>query len=262
MSRIALHKNPQHPPPEIQEQPPEITAPTTAGIVVSQSVTKLYDGENGFGVSNLAIEKAWGRITGEEIPAEYNHDEPVDVADNARPLIVIDMGHGSDIGANNIIDRGAVSKTGLTEVDVVDPLSEAMAERLYAQGYQVAFTRNPGEQLRVEGEYDETLRVRPDFAHALADETGASSVIFVSMHANSFSQESANGTRIYIDVDEANITNQNSSNLAGSLAEAFSISSKDSSVKHVGDLSVIDRFENAVKDPRKCGRFGGVRLSQ
>lgn len=239
--------------PETQEQPPEITIPGTTGTVVSQNVTKLYDGENGFGVPNLAIERAWGRITGEDIPEEYNQDETGEALSNARPLIVIDLGHGSDINSNDRIDMGAVSQNGLTEVDVVDPLSEAMAERLYAQGYQVAFTRNPGEQLRVEGTHGETLRVRPDFANALQDELNASSVVFVSMHANSFTKESANGTRIYVDVDDANITNENSGVLADSLAENFNISSTASSVKHAGNLSVIDRFENTVDSAINAG---------
>lgn len=233
--------------------PPETTSPRTSGTIISQNVTKLYDGDNGYGVSNLAIEKAWSRITGDDIPAEYRENEITEINENTRPLIVIDMGHGSDIGANNVIDNGAVSKDGLTEVDVVDPLSAAMAKRLYAQGYQVAFTRNPGEQLRVEGAYNETLRVRPDFAHALSEEVGADSVLFISMHANSFSQESANGTRIYVDVDNASMTNENSGNLANSLTETFSISNRESSLKQTANLSVIDRFENGVNDRVSAG---------
>ena len=231
--------------------------PRTSGTVVSQGVTKLYDGENGYGVSNLAIEKAWSRITGEKIPEPYDDGRyyyagSAAPADNARPLIVIDLGHGADIGYVTL-DSGAVSQTGLSEVDVVDPVSLAMAERLYAQGYQVAFTRNPGEQLRVEGTHGQTLRVRPDFAHALADEIGANGVIFVSMHANSFKQDSrANGGRIYVDVDGARIANANSGELGRSLAKNFTIASKSSSVRHIGNLCVIDRFENKVTDAKSA----------
>ena len=232
--------------PETKNTP----APKT-GEPFSQDYTKLFEGDNGYGVDNLAIERAWAKVTGraadQNMVAAYDHIT-VDPLNAARPLIVIDPGHGSDIGSNDKIDPGAVSKhvKGLSEVSVVDPLSEELAKQLYAQGYNVAFTRNPNEQLRVEGSHGSTLRVRPEFAHALADELNANGVVFISMHANAAANQRANGTRLYIDTDGARITNANSAGLARSLASEFSISSKQTATVQVGDLSVIDNFEDQV----------------
>ncbi len=235
--------------PKPVEKPP---IPQTNGSVAPSGFTRNYEGENGYGVSNLAIERTWAKITGDEVDQDllrdYTDQSTPSAAGNPRPLIVIDLGHGSDIGSNNKIDSGAVSNIsgykGLSEVGVVDPVSQAMAEKLHAMGYQVAFTRNPGEQLRVEGTHGQTLRVRPDFAHALSQEVGANGVVFISMHANSFSKASANGGRIYVDIDGAKVANTNSNKLGSTIAESYDVRDKDSSVRTVGDLSVIDRFDN------------------
>ena len=243
----------------IPPEKPENTAPEDTverprpnyGEIAADGFTRVYEGDNGYGVSNLAVERAWARITGNEVDQDLlrdHKDTPSVTEANARPLVVIDLGHGSDINSNDKIDPGAVSAhvDGLSEVSVVDPVSQEMAKQLHQMGYDVAFTRNPGEQLRVEGTHGQTLRVRPDFAHELANEVDANGVIFVSMHANSFAKESANGTRLYIDVDGARVTNNASSNLADSISETFSISAKQTAVKQVGDLSVIDKFEDGL----------------
>ena len=134
----------------------------------------------------------------------------------------------------------------MSEVRFVDSVAQAMAEQLYRKGYQVAFTRNPGEQLRTEGSYSRTLHTRPDFAHALAKEIGENGIIFISSHGNSSKNEKANGTRIYVDVDGINTIRPESEALAKSLSEKFSLQDERTSVKHVGNISVIDRFERNI----------------
>jgi N-acetylmuramoyl-L-alanine amidase len=226
-------------------------SPIHSGKIATDGYTQTYEGDNGYGVSNLAIERAWARITHEDADLRNYDGQPSGGDNNPRPLIVIDLGHGSDINANDSIDTGAASphNEGLSEVSVVDPVSAEMARQLHELGYDVALTRNPGEQLRVEGTHGQTLRVRPEFAHQLADELQSDGVMFLSIHLNSFAKEHANGSRLYVDVDGARITNESSSKLADSISETFAVSAKKTSVKHIGDLSVIDNFEDGLTTP-------------
>lgn len=97
--------------------------------------------------------------------------------DNGLPVVVIDPGHGG-------IDPGATGVTGVVEKNVVLAFSLELAEQLRATGrYSVVLTRDDDTFLSLNG--------RVDFARS----RGAD--IFLSIHADSFSQSSVRGTTIY-----------------------------------------------------------------
>ncbi|MFD0987582.1 N-acetylmuramoyl-L-alanine amidase [Methyloligella solikamskensis] len=97
---------------------------------------------------------------------------------NAKPIIVLDPGHGG-------IDSGAVSKKGTEEKDVVLAFTELLKARLEkTEKFQVELTR--------EGDRFLTLRDRVAFAH----EKGAS--LFLSIHADFFPHKGeARGATIF-----------------------------------------------------------------
>lgn len=99
------------------------------------------------------------------------------------PVVVIDPGHGG-------IDPGATGVTGVIEKNVVLAFSLELAEQLRATGrYSVLMTRDDDSFLSLNG------RV------AFARSNGAD--IFLSIHADSFSQSSVRGTTIYTVSDRA-----------------------------------------------------------
>lgn len=210
-------------------------------------------GDNGFGVANATIERAWANVSRTQVPhgAEFT---PVGLQNPGRPLVVIDLGHGEDVKRNNKLDDGAVSAhvrgphmlSGLSETEVVDSLAKPLAARLQEQGYDVAFTRNPGEQFRLEGDKGQTLHKRPEFAHALAREMGASDVMFVSLHANSASNPSANGSDVYINGGNRVATSPDSQALAGKIAGSYHLTPEQSTDIHAADLGVLRHFEKGA----------------
>ncbi|WP_435641755.1 N-acetylmuramoyl-L-alanine amidase [Micavibrio aeruginosavorus] len=210
-------------------------------------------GDNGFGVPNATIERAWSNVSRTKVPhgAEFT---PVGLQNPGRPLVVIDLGHGEDVKRNNKLDDGAISahthgphmQSGLSETEVVDSLAKPLAARLQAQGYDVAFTRNPGEQFRLEGDKGQTLHKRPEFAHTLAREMGASDVLFVSIHANSASNPSANGSDVYTNGGNRVATSPDSQALAGKIAGSYHLTPEQSTGIHAADLGVLRHFEKGA----------------
>lgn len=205
---------------------------------------------NGFGVSARAIEKAWGTQTGVSVPAG------ADEAPSGRPLIVIDLGHGADLRGRGLIDPGAVSPHNrLSEVAVVDPFSKELAQQLYEKGYDVAFTRNPGENLRVSGDYSKTLTSRAGFANALGSELGAPSVTFISLHCNSSTNSAMVGSQIYVRGSRGEASSNQSAHLGDRLAEAYSLDKNTPTTIHYANFAVLRHFENGIPkgmDANKC----------
>ena len=105
--------------------------------------------------------------------------KPTVAAVKAKPVIVLDPGHGG-------IDPGTASTTGITEKEVVLAFAKTLRQTLEAKGdYQVYLTR--------EGDTFLALRERVDFAQT----KGAN--LFVSIHADSFpkSAAEARGATVY-----------------------------------------------------------------
>jgi N-acetylmuramoyl-L-alanine amidase len=98
---------------------------------------------------------------------------------NAKPVVVIDPGHGG-------VDPGTSSTDGITEKDVVLAFAKALKEKLAAKGrYEVVLTREDDRFL--------ALRERVEFAQ----KRGAK--LFVSIHADYFPKQTveARGATVY-----------------------------------------------------------------
>lgn len=104
-------------------------------------------------------------------------------ADSARPLVVIDAGHGGH-------DPGASGAGGEREKDITLALARALRDQLLAEGrVRVAMTRNADRFL--------VLEERSDIARRLGAD------LFVSVHADAAENASARGATIYTLSDTA-----------------------------------------------------------
>ncbi len=97
---------------------------------------------------------------------------------NGRVVVVLDPGHGGP-------DPGAVGIGGLSEIDIVDPVANRVAELLRESGVEPILTRT--------GNYDLDLDPRVDLANRVQAN------LFVSIHANaiSMSRPDVNGIETY-----------------------------------------------------------------
>ena len=101
-------------------------------------------------------------------------------------LVVIDPGHGGS-------DAGAISKiNGLVEKDLNLELSKSLRTALVARGWHVRLTRDSDVDVYAPNDsaHDE-LQARDDIAN------NAGARLFISMHTNSFTSSSLNGTTTY-----------------------------------------------------------------
>lgn len=206
--------------------------------------------ENGFGVSNAAIKAAWDGVKGQPT-------QPLESTSNSsRPIIVLDLGHGTAESANGLSDQGAVSPhTGMSEVDVVDPVGDALAKELRAAGYDVAFTRKPGETTQFTystklGGYN-SREARGEFAAKLEEITGQEA-IFISLHANSFKDPSVGGSETYAgSVSRKNgrmdfglaALNQDSMSLAHTIADNFSLAPNGTTRTKTAEFGALRTFD-------------------
>lgn len=156
-----------------------------------------------------------------DIPAAAPQPEPAALApvttppgkparsSQARPLIVIDPGHGG-------IDGGAEAPNGAKEKDIVLAFALELQRLLVATGrFDVALTRNDDTYLRLED------RV------ALARQNKAD--LFISVHADTFQDSTVRGASIYVRdaratdiLDKVLAENENRSDLVAGFAPAKS----------------------------------------
>lgn len=126
--------------------------------------------------------------------------------------VFLDPGHGA-LNENGVADRGAGENsfynkmTGLLESDLNLILAKAIKEQLVAAGYTVIMSR--------EGFYPHTMTIS-DRAK-IANESGAD--IFISVHANSFANDAAYGSRVYYCKNQSNA--KESKSLAAAFAKAM-----------------------------------------
>lgn len=237
----------------MNEIPDDISASSSSSSAVGVS----EDLTNGYGVLKEDIEKAWEHIE------EGRKSEFQPSPQNTKPLIVIDPGHGvSDY-------KGSVSKhNGLREMDVADPVARSLADRLYAAGYNVAFTRNPGEWLR----YEELEKIGPsklterearaEFAHILADKTGHQSIYLVSLHANTLKHSFEKGALVFSgSKDNSNnkvdyglpALDEKSVAFSQSIADTLKIRPGTPATARTADATVLTRFDSkkdSAQQPR------------
>lgn len=108
-------------------------------------------------------------------PAEA--EPSVAIAEEVRPLVVIDPGHGG-------IDNGATAPNGVREKDIVLAYAKQLQELLVNSGrFDVALTRETDIYLRLEDRVAMARQNRAD--------------LFISLHADSFQQPEISGASVY-----------------------------------------------------------------
>ena len=116
-------------------------------------------------------------------PAPPPAAAPARVGQDARPVVVIDPGHGG-------VDPGATGLRGALEKDVVFRFATALAARLEAGGrYRVVMTRT-GDSFVSLGD---RVRIARD----------ADAALLISVHADSLSDASVAGATVYTASDQA-----------------------------------------------------------
>jgi N-acetylmuramoyl-L-alanine amidase len=158
--------------------------------------------------------------------------ETPEATTDARPLVVLDPGHGG-------IDYGTHGIAGTQEKDVVLAFAKVLGGKLLAtQHYRVVYTRNDDSFI--------TLSQRVQIArNQHAD-------LFVSIHANSFSESSIRGATIYTVSDRA------SDKMAAALADSENQSDALAGIDITGEDS--DEVKDILVDltRRETRNFGVV----
>lgn len=105
----------------------------------------------------------------------------------AKGVVVIDPGHGGD-------DPGKVSTDGVLEKEINLAISKKLQKILQDEGYQVVITREDDNGL-----YDENAANKKitDMKKRCEIIEKADADIVVSIHQNSFSQESVHGAQVF-----------------------------------------------------------------
>lgn len=115
--------------------------------------------------------------TGKGTPPVQQHEyEPSVSRGKRKAVVVIDPGHGGE-------DPGAIGPSGLREKDVVLAISRLMKKRLDAMGYKTHLTRNEDVFIPLSVRVAKARRLKAD--------------LFVSVHADAFTNPSARGTGVY-----------------------------------------------------------------
>jgi len=111
----------------------------------------------------------------------------VEIQTIQKEIIVIDPGHGG-------VDPGKVGVNNALEKDINLAVSLKLAECLQKKGYQIVLTREEDVGLYSEGDSN---KKRADMAKRVALISEASPAVAVSIHQNSFTQESSKGAQVF-----------------------------------------------------------------
>lgn len=158
-----------------------------------------------------------------------------------KVVVVLDPGHGGE-------DPGAIGPSGLYEKTVVLAIARECKKILESKGYKVHMTRN--EDVFI------PLRVRVAKARAVKAD------VFVSIHADAFSNPSARGTGVYA------LSRKGASSAAAKyLASTQNASDAIGGVSRVGDKMIdstlFDLTQTAtINDGLKLGRYVLDRLGK
>lgn len=138
--------------------------------------------------SQMLGERLYARVDkNTEAEIEENSEEESEIGTETvgnieAPLVVLDAGHGG-------FDPGKIGINGALEKDVNLAISQKVKKYLEEQGFQVIMTRENGGALSDSKVEDLKARV------ALINEKAPS--IAVSIHQNSYSQESIHGAQVF-----------------------------------------------------------------
>ncbi|MDE0877985.1 MAG: N-acetylmuramoyl-L-alanine amidase [Sphingomonas bacterium] len=132
---------------------------------------------SGWSRKSAATTRAY-KVVQDVPPATRGLPLPPVSGDDARPLVVIDAGHGG-------FDPGAINeKTGLREKDVTLRIAKAIRDQLLASGrVRVALTRDDDKYLVLRERYSVARRLHAD--------------LFISIHCDSAASPDATGSTAY-----------------------------------------------------------------
>ena len=113
-----------------------------------------------------------------------------DTSAAARPIIVIDAGHGGE-------DGGAVGVNGVHEKELNLSVATMLAEQLRAAGVEVILTRTEDRLLYRDEENIKGHRKEYDLKNRLAVAEAHPEALFISIHMNTFSEAKYSGLQVY-----------------------------------------------------------------
>jgi LysM repeat protein len=198
------------------EDKPEVEEKSVAkkGVVkkeeASKSVAKKGKLPAAYNISDKsAVKEAWQDAALGKVHKAVTPDK------NAKPLIVIDLGHGARYKKNGVVDPGNVSKDKtLTEVEIIDAVGGSLLKQLANAGYSVAVTRNPGEVFLYTGKQNSSLQTRARYAVNLERELKAPYTVMVSLHVNSAAGSGGKGFEVILPKEGYDkVLNKNSEDL-------------------------------------------------
>lgn len=106
-------------------------------------------------------------------------------------LFVIDPGHGTRYPDGRSLNVGAVSKTGVREMDVTLAVGERLAVMLRARGARVVLTRSVAQPYRIATNKNADNRARAALANRL------NATAFVAVHCDASLDRAARGTSVF-----------------------------------------------------------------
>ena len=160
---------------------------------------------------------------------------------NRKLVVMLDPGHGGE-------DSGAIGPSGLREKDVVLSIAREAKREMERLGYQVYMTRN--EDVFI------PLNVRVAKARARRAD------VFVSIHADSFTNPTARGTGVYI-LNPRGASSAAAKFLAQTQNNADAVGGVQSSGNRHVDNAILDMTQTAtMKDSRRLGQSVLSQLGQ
>ncbi|WP_027172491.1 N-acetylmuramoyl-L-alanine amidase [Methylobacterium sp. 10] len=194
----------------------DLAQPATVGRI--ETTTRMRDGATLLSVEFQKAERdAFRRAAVANDPSPPARKEAKAEPTDARPLIMIDAGHGG-------IDPGAIAATGIFEKDIVFGFAQTLVGKLEASGrYRVRMTRDRDVFIPLA----ERVRIARE----------ASADLFVSIHADSISSApQVRGATIYTGSEKA--TDAESAKLAERENKADSTAGTDSGEGpgHIADI--------------------------
>lgn len=148
--------------------------------------TKTIDGLNGSGTRGAYTKHRTGAG---HTDTKIKEPTTTYATTETKPLLIIDAGHGAghDKGAHHDHDGHHTHETYY-----IDPVAQALAEKMKAQGWDVAFTRSPFTTA------ESFLSNEARAHHALKLAEGRQHAVMLSVHADSNPAENFHGVGIYI----------------------------------------------------------------
>jgi N-acetylmuramoyl-L-alanine amidase len=123
----------------------------------------------------------------------------IETATSEKKVILIDAGHGG-------YDGGAEGKTGIKEKDINLSISLKLKDRLKAEGFNVAMTREKDEALLDVRNVKYSSKKRQDLANRCKIKKEINPDLFISIHQNHFPQGQYYGSQVwYSSYKESNV---------------------------------------------------------